>query len=295
MTSTGVILDVDAGAYHADKVDDRPSLNASIAKILLAQSPRHAWWAHPKLNPRFTPSVDAKFDVGTVVHRMVLEPEREQRVVVVEADSWRTKAAQDARGQAREDGHTPLLAGEWERVQEMLAAVRPQLAALDLSPLPFTDGKGERTIVWEDPRTEVLCRARVDWLHDDMTTIDDLKTTKMSANPIDWARRTMWSIDADVQDVFYRRAVEAVTGRAPDLRFIVAESRPPYAVAVVALAESAVTLAEQKVNAALDTWKRCLDADQWPGYPPVLIEAEAPAWSEVDFFERQQLNEEAPA
>ena len=38
--------------YHADPAD-APSLSASIAKILIAETPLHAWTAHPKLNPNF--------------------------------------------------------------------------------------------------------------------------------------------------------------------------------------------------------------------------------------------------
>lgn len=294
MTSSGnSVIDLSAAAYYADKIDDTPTLSASIAKILVGQSPRHAWTAHPRLNPQYAPKAEQKFDIGTVVHRLLLQPELESRVAVVDADSWRTNAAKAVRDQAREEGDTPLLIGEWQRVQEMLTAVRAQLPLLDVDPLPFTDGKAEQTLCWEDERTGVLCRARLDWLRDDMTVIDDLKTSKWSANPLSWSRRTLWSIGADVQTVMYRRAVKSITGTEPDLRFIIAESQPPFAIGVVALAESALTLAESKLDAALDIWKRCLETNEWPGYTPRVIEAAAPAWAEMDFWDRQQIEEAA--
>ena len=39
------IYDTSAEMYHADTLadDERPSLSASIANILLTSSPRHAW------------------------------------------------------------------------------------------------------------------------------------------------------------------------------------------------------------------------------------------------------------
>jgi hypothetical protein len=40
---TGSIIDLAPADYYADKIDDRPSLNASIAKVLLNESPLHAW------------------------------------------------------------------------------------------------------------------------------------------------------------------------------------------------------------------------------------------------------------
>jgi hypothetical protein len=290
---TGTILDLTAADYHQDKIDDRPSLNASIAKVLLSESPLHAWHAHPRLNPNYIPSVDRKFDVGTVVHRILLQPEQANHVAVVDALDWRTKAAQAVRDQAREDGNTPLLIGEWQRVQEMLTAVRDQINRLDVDPLPFYAGKAEQTICWEDERTGALCRSRLDWLHDGMGCVADLKTTKASANPLEWGRRTLWSIGADVQYAAYKSAVMSITGSEPDMRFIVAESQPPYAISVVSLAPSAAELGEAKWNAALDIWKRCLERDEWPAYTTRIFEAEAPAWSEGDFWDRQQLGEEA--
>jgi hypothetical protein len=288
---TGTILDLTAADYHQDKIDDRPSLNASIAKVLLAESPLHAWHAHPRLNPNYIPSVDRKFDVGTVVHRMLLQPEQANHVAVIDALDWRTKAAQEVRDQAREDGNTPLLAGEWQRVQEMLTAVRDQINRLDVDPLPFYAGKAEQTICWEDERTGVLCRSRLDWLRDDMTGIDDAKTTKASAHPAEWSRRTLWSIGADVQCVAYKAAVKSVTGDEPDMRFIVMESQPPYALSVVSLAPSAIALGEAKWDLALDIWKRCLERDTWPAYIPRVVEAEAPPYAESDFWDKQ-LDEE---
>jgi hypothetical protein len=289
---TGTILDLTAADYHQDKIDDRPSLNASIAKVLLAESPLHAWHAHPRLNPNYIPSVDRKFDVGTVVHRMLLQPEQANHVAVIDALDWRTKAAQEVRDQAREDGNTPLLAGEWDRVQEMLTAVRDQINRLDVDPLPFYAGKAEQTICWEDERTSVLCRARIDWLHDGNRAVSDLKTTKLSANPATWSQRTLWSIGAHIQSAVYKRAVLATTGIEPDLRFVIAETSPPYAISVVSVAPSGLALAEAQFDHALDVWKRCLETNQWPAYPTQTVEAEAPPWLESQWWETQQLEGE---
>lgn len=293
-SDSGRIIDLAAADYYADRIDDRPSLNASIAKVLLNESPRHAWFAHCRLNPNYERRDDAKFDVGTVVHRILLQPELESRVAVVEADSWRSKAAQAVRDQARIEGDTPLLVADYDRVMQMLSAVRDQIKRLDVDPLPFYAGKAVQTVVWSDERTGVLCRARLDWLHNDYRTVDDLKTSKW-ANPLGWARRTLWSIGADVQTAFYRRGVKAVTSVEPDLRFIVAETQPPFAVSVVALAESALTLADAKVDAALDIWKRCIETDCWPGYVSSVVEAAAPAWAEMDFWDRQELARDLPS
>ena len=57
--------------YHADP-SPRPSLSSTLARVILDQSPLHAWTRHPRLNP-FYESEDRKtFDIGRAAHRAVL-------------------------------------------------------------------------------------------------------------------------------------------------------------------------------------------------------------------------------
>lgn len=69
---TAELQTMSAEAYHQDPAP-QPSLSSSIAKILLDQSPRHAWLAHPKLNPNYVAEEDSRFDIGTAAHVMMLE------------------------------------------------------------------------------------------------------------------------------------------------------------------------------------------------------------------------------
>jgi len=215
------IYDITAAEYHADPCE-QPSLTASIARLFTTASPLHVWTAHPKLNPAFHRQHEDKFDVGTASHALLLQGENIVRVV--DADDWRKKSAQEERIEAREQHLIPLLAREWEKVQAMTSAVRDQLAQFDHQPALLTAGKPERMLVWEDEG--VACRAMLDWLHDDCTAIDDLKTTKASANPYMWARRTLWSIGADVQVAFYLRGLKKLTASDAEFRYIVAETSP---------------------------------------------------------------------
>ena len=68
---------------------DTPALSSTIAKILLTQSPYHAWCAHPALNPDYVEQQKDEFDYGKAAHALFLE-RREDGLAVVEADDWRT-------------------------------------------------------------------------------------------------------------------------------------------------------------------------------------------------------------
>lgn len=283
------LLTVPASQYHADKIADQPSLSSSVAHVLLTRSPAHAWTCHPRLNPDYEQEESATFDLGRTVHSLLLEGDG-SNIVVVDADDWRTKAAKEQRDLARADGKTPLLARQYEQAMDMLEAVGEQILRLKVDPPVFQAGKAEQTLVWDEQG--VTCRARVDWLRDDHRTIDDFKTTAKSANPAVWSRG-IFALGYDVQAAFYLRGLRAVTGADAEFRFVVAETTPPYAVSVVALAPSALALANEKVDHAIRLWRRCLETNEWPSYPNAVAYAELPAYEEMRWLERHDLEEAA--
>jgi hypothetical protein len=281
MTEPG-IHNITADRYHADDLADVPTLSASIANILIGKSPAHAKAAHPKLNPDLEREDDSKFDVGTAAHRLFLEGE--DAIGVVHFPDWRQKEARETRDAIRQDGRIPLLADQADRVRDMVEAARDQLVSHHAQPALFTDGKPEQTLVWEDDHG-VVCRSRLDWLRDDFLAIDDLKTTSASSDPKKW-ERTAYGMGADLQVAFYRRGVEKLTGVSPWFRYVVVETFPPYALSVVDLAPSALALAEDKVQTAIDLWAACLENDHWPAYDERVASIEVPTFEEMRWLER---------
>ena len=114
------------------------------------------------------------------------------------------------------------------------------------SPTPFTGGQPERMIVWEEEG--VLCRALIDWLHDDHATIDDLKTTAASAHYRDWTRRTMWTIGAAIQARSTGAASRPSTVSSRSSGSSLSRTRRPYALSVVDLSPAAVALADAQID-----------------------------------------------
>jgi hypothetical protein len=281
------ILDLSAEDYAADPCPT-PSLSSSIARILLAQSPRHAWWAHPRLNPAYRREESEAFDLGTAAHAYILQGSR--AFAVIDAKDYRTKAAQEARDAAYAEGKTPILAYRLDNVRAMEEAVVAQLAHLKDPPIPFQNGRAEETLVWLEG--DVWCRARLDYLHADHRSISDLKTTSASANPAAW-ERTMFAAGLDVQAAFYLRGLRAVFGHEGTFRFVPVENYEPYALSVVGLAPDALDLADRKVDRAIALWRECLTTGTWPAYPTRTCWAEAPAW-EVAKWEQRAYTERDP-
>jgi hypothetical protein len=287
----GIHAGLTPSQYHSDPCQ-KPSLSASIAKVLCDESPAHAWQRHPRLNPDFERVESSTFDVGTAAHAMLLEGV--DVCLPVDATDWRTKDARAKRDEIRNMGRIPLLQEQWERVGALYEHTTTELAKLDMWPIPLTGGKPEQTIVWREGtgRDSVSCRGLVDWLRDDLVAFDDLKTTTRGANPLTWSERRVWDLGLDVQAAFYQRGLKAITGQEIEPRFVVIESEPPFAVSVIALAPSAMELAHEKVQYAIDTWRRCMKTGKWPGYPTRISYAELPAWQAARWMEQRYIERE---
>lgn len=283
------IYTLDRDAYHRDELGaDAPMLSASILTTLLRQSPLHAHAAHPKLGG-FPPEESETFDLGTAAHALILEGS-EDRYAIVEANDWRTNAAKSARDEARSAGKIPLLSRQVENVRGMANMVRSNLARFEDDPAPLAHGKPEQTFVWNDGG--VWCKARVDWLHNDWLTIDDLKTGAVSAKPEAWTK-TLYGRGGDLQAAFYLRGLltlmaDSVIMRAPTFRWVVAENTYPYATSVISLSPEGLAHAAEQVEQGIQLWRRCLETDQWPGYPTRTCYIDPPPFALAQWMEAEE-------
>ena len=161
MSTPEVIDGLSNREYHAS-----PHLGSTSLKTLATKTPAH--YKHDQENPRHS---DA-FDLGTAVHSLVLEDD-ESQFTVVNAANWMSKAAKEARDEARSNGCVPLLIKDYEQVQ----AMRDSIMRHPLARAAFTGHIPERSIFWEEDGLQL--KLRPDTLNHGC--IFDLKTAR-SAN-----------------------------------------------------------------------------------------------------------------
>lgn len=281
----GIHHDVPEAVYHADPCEV-PSLNNSTLKRLLGDSPRHAHAFHPRLGGRRQEERE-EFDFGKAVHALVLE-QRVDSIVIVEAENFRTKAAQQERDAAYAEGKVPLLSRMWAGVQRTAEAIRAQLDARDdAEHWRMHDARVEQTLVWQEAGG-VWCRARLDVVKP--SVLWDLKTCE-SANPEAFAR-SVFRYGYHLQESFYRRGWRALGGEDLPFFFVAIEKGYPHAVAVYDVSPEAKAIADRQVQLGIDRWRWCLEHDEWPGYPPHVATVEAPSWLVAREIEREVM--EAP-
>jgi hypothetical protein len=260
-------------AYHADPVPGG-SLSSTGARKLLPPKGCPARFKHWRDGG---PEHKPEFDFGHGAHRELLGDGEE--LVIVDAASWRTKAAEEAKAAAYAAGATPLLRKEHDTILEMVPAFRADPVAGRL----FEPGTGrpEQTLIWRDERTGVMCRALLDWLPyatGSRFILRDYKTGR-SAAP-DKLGRAIADYGYHTQLAFHLMGAQALGLADEDAQALLAvqEKTPPYLVTVVQLDPTAMRMGAIRCRQALDLYAECVAADRWPGYSDEVVWAELPPW-----------------
>jgi hypothetical protein len=279
----GLYDDVPEARYHEDPVGPAPSLSSSIAKVLIDQSPRHAWHQHPRLRPDFD-SADKEptraMDKGSAAHAWLLQSGTMVRRI--SADDYRTNAAKAARDAARLAGEIPLLTDDYDAVEKMVAAGIEQIMDIpDLRPM-LEAGRSEVTGVWQE--RDVWCRLRVDRIpeaafSEPFPRVYDLKTSGLSVHPDDFQRH-MFDMGYDVSAAFYTRGLRKLLPHIRDLEFVFVaiEQDAPYGLSAMKFGGQAFEEAATKVDLAIETWRHCIATKRWPMYGAGISSIDPPAW-----------------
>lgn len=278
------IYDLTDDQYFSDPCPT-PSLSSSIAKILLAKSPLHAWYNHRRLNPSLEQDDNAAFNLGKAAHDYLMKGGR--AIDVIDEDSWRSKAAQEAKALILASGRIPLLRKQFYQVEEMTRLAEQQIALHEEAKGAYQIGHAEQTCIWQEP-CGIWCRAKLDWLETDKAIVYDHKTTSGSAHPNDFIKQ-LFGLGYDVQAAFYLRGLKAVFPAVDfKFRFTPQEVDPPYCLSVIELPPAVLSMAERKVETAIDIWHRCVTTDEWPAYSARTYYPDIPVWAERAWLAREE-------
>ena len=267
-----------------------PGAMSSSGLEKFRRSPLH--YRHALKHP--DPETDA-MRFGTAVHTAVLETGRYRNDYVVlhgcEATlkngmpcSYPAKTHADGLGYcgrhdplkgARREGLS-IKQDDHERVLGILLALRKHPMACSL--LLKHAGEAERSGIFRDEETGVLCRMRPDRLVtvQGLRVCVDLKTCR-DAGPAFW--RTIADRGYHRQASLYQRGL-AKLGSPVEASVIVAvESAPPHGVGCFLLADEDLARAHNEITALLESYARCLETEVWPGYSEELHERRLPDWA----------------
>lgn len=283
----GIYKDFPTADYFADPCPE-PSLTQSLAKVLLDQSPLHAFHLHPRLYAQAADH-DEAYDkakaIGNAAHALMLC--RGKALAVEDFPDFRTKEAKAFKAAARDAGKEPILAAHFEIAVEMVKAARSQLAAISGCERAFNVGDAE--VVIANCEDGLWLRAMVDWITPDLREVWDFKTTGQSVSP--WATgKLMASAGWHVQAAMHERILDKIDPAGAGRRrffYVAQENASPCALTVNEIDEAALTIGRKQIGYAVDIWRDCLKRNRWPAYPPRIIRPELPGWHENGWLARE--------
>jgi hypothetical protein len=245
------------------------ALSAS-GMVKLLRSPAHyrQWRDNP--NPA-TPAMQ----FGTVVHGLVLEPERD--IVAIAPDIERRSNADKATWSAFEaqlNGRIAMKQADFDRAQRVRDAVFAHASARALLDAP---GHSEVTLLWRDDEREIDNKARIDRLRDDGGVID-LKTTS-DVTPAAFSRKAANGL-LYVQAAHYGQASLRLLNAWPSFfAWIAVETEPPFGVRCYSADDEGFALGRDLADRAAWVYADAMRTGHWPGYPEHIEPLILPKWA----------------
>lgn len=250
--------------YHAHPAVSKSDLD------LIHRSPMH--YLYRKEHPQ-KPTL--ALITGSVVHKMVLEPETfADEYIIAPTLDRRTRAGKEewAAFEQEAAGRT-IITGDMLTLAENIAeAVSHHKTARAL----LTGGKAETSHFWTDVRTGMECKCRPDYLRAGGFCVD-FKTTQ-DASP-EAFERAAYNYRYHVQAYWYLEGLKNCGGLADSFVFIAAEKEPPYAVAVYYADELMLRLGEQEARADLELLAKCRSTNLYHGYSESIQPMSLPRWA----------------
>lgn len=269
-TREGVIENMPEREYHGG-----PELSSTAAKAIVHCPAEYHW-------NRTHPIVKDVFDTGALAHRLILGDG--DSVHVVDAYDWRTKAAQQAKKDARTAGKRAVHRGDLLAASAMARSVRTTPDVADIFTRP---GKAEVSLFATDPVTGVKLRGRCDWLTESSgrPCIVDVKTTATDTHP-DSLAKAIASFGYHQQAAFYIDLLDQCGQPDAVFYFVFVPEVGPHPPRVVSLQPAALERGRELNSRAIETFATCSETGEWPcTHSTFLPPLDLPKWA---YFDKEQ-------
>jgi hypothetical protein len=259
-----------------DRVD---ALNASKI-VLMRRSPLHYKYfsVHPK------PATPATTE-GTLIHRLVLEPDVANDMVVFVPEEGMLKRAGNKWKAFRErnEGKIIMTASEHESVMRTAACA---LSHAPIASYANSDGPTEVCMFWRHPVSGRRMKARVDKIIPARHTIFDLKST-INCQSYKFGAQS-YNLGYHIKIAHYVQGYQTLTGITPQSRLGAIEKTEPHESAVYRVTDDVLHQGWDELEHLLGRIAECEKKNSWPAEHDEETDLLLPAWAqytELDQYE----------
>lgn len=260
-----MILKLTNAEYHAHPAVSKSQLD----KLARAPATLRAWLDGEREAPT------AAMEFGTAFHAAVLEP---HRIHVCPKFDKRTKEGKAAAQANEEKYSSPEFADAVivdEETHRIITAMADAVMAHPAASRLLCDGEAEKSIFSEIDGVQV--KSRFDFHSTKYGVVVDLKSTE-DASPSAFARPCA-NYRYHVQHAFYLDVAASAGIEVTQFVFISVEKKPPHLVACYVLDARDVEQGRDTYRRDLETYKRCVETNEWPGYSDKIEVVSLPAWA----------------
>lgn len=197
------------------------------------------------IKPEFTPAQQAKMNLGSAIHSLVIEPQNFERDFLV-LPNFNLRSAKD-RGEKEKlcsgEKRIALTPDTYERAKK----VANSLLETNAGKL-FQNGVGEISLKKEIDGVVIKCRP--DFFMEEQGLIIDLKTTGKGGASPDAFAKTIASLQYYIQASVYLE----VSG-ASQFVFVVIETEPPYQIGIYDLDKTSLDFGKSEMKRAIEIYK----------------------------------------
>ena len=230
---------------------------------LLEISPLHF---HKKELFKFESNV---FDFGSLVHKMILEPEDlENEFVKMPEFNLRTKTGKEEKSKFEEENKNKVVItpADWEKAEKMAENV------LAIAGNLIKKGKCEESYFVED-EYGLIRKCRPDCYIEPLGVVIDIKTTQ-STKPYDF-QKSIYEYRYHYQAYWYLKTLELAGKKANQFIFVAVEKKEPFMVRLFRVSKEAINRAEMEVENLIQNYVKFLET----GKAEIVEEIDLPNWA----------------
>lgn len=257
----GIEYDITNDEYH----NERPGYSSTFIKTTYLKSIYHAKNGSSSI-------ALSTADMGTAVHAIVLEPEKE--IVRCGPETRRGNAWKEAYAEAEAEGVTLLPEKEYHQVFDIAHALLKHPEAKDI--LTADDKICEASIFVKHPELKLDLKIRPDIFVPSMGVMADVKTTQSSV-PSAFARQ-VFSYGWHIQGAFYKLCAELAGWEVESFAFLSVEKERPFTAHVHYLSPEVLDHGARIVERVLEQIARCEETQEWTPVWGTHSVIELPGW-----------------
>jgi hypothetical protein len=248
------------GEYDICNEDYHRSMGISKSGIALLKKAPLKYW-HRYLNPNFTNEIKASFNLGSAVHKYLLErPDFDNEFAVLPDMKFTTKEGKAVKKDYSQKHHNKILLqhGVFEQVKAVTSAIIAHAKANTI----LKRGVFERSCFWIDEDTGLMVKSRPDILFDDwvieLKTTNDATEESFSRDIYRYGYHIQAAMAIDSQKYLYNKQINKFL-------FIACEVEEPYLTNLYALDNGAIDKGQDVYKQQLMKAQSCFINDDWQG------------------------------